>query len=115
MEKVLSFARPIKGTIFWGLELDFSGKNLGPVCEGDHVDWSFTDARGERHTGTCGVPYCHREMVRAPVINWTLAKWPEDMPRSAIGREVTFTYYSRGGDPSAEMQVHSASSVVRES
>ena len=115
VDHVLSFARPVKGVVFWGLELNFGGKNLGPVCDGDHVDWSFTDAHGERHTGTCGAPYCHEEMrnLRMP-FNFTLGKWPEDMPRSAIGREVTFTYYSRGGDPFAEMQVHSASAVVRE-
>ena len=116
VDHVLSYERPVIGVVFWGLELNFGGKNLGPVCDGDHVDWSFTDANGERHTGTCGAPYCREDMRNVKWhFNSTLAKWPEDLPRSAIGREVTFTYHSRAGDPAAEMQVHSVSAMVKES
>ena len=45
-------------------------------------------------------------------VSW--AYWPKDMPRSAIGRKVTFTYCSRAGDPTAEMQRHSISATVRD-
>ena len=94
--------------IFWGMTIFFYGKNLLPITEGDHVDWSFTDADGEKHSGTCGAPfiYGNPDMLGGRTdISW--AHWPDDMPRSAIGRKITFTYCSRAGDSAAEMQQHS--------
>ena len=116
LESIVSDEKPAgKGKIFWGMTISFYGMNLLPILEGDRVDWSFTDANGEAHSGTCGAPFIPNPMFvqgNRTTVSW--AHWPEDMPRSAIGRKVTFTYCSRAGDPTAEMQRHSISATVRD-
>ena len=114
IDSIVSEEKPVGGgKIFWGLTISFHGKNLLPIVEGDSVEWSFTDATGEAHSGTCGAPFIPHPMFvmgNRTTVSW--AHWPEDMPRSAIGRKVTFTYCSRAGDPAAEMQRHSISATV---
>lgn len=114
LDNIVSEEKPVGGgKIFWGLTISFHGKNLLPIVEGDSVEWSFTDATGEAHSGTCGAPFIPHPMFvmgNRTTVSW--AHWPEDMPRSAIGRKVTFTYCSRAGDPATEMQRHSISATV---
>lgn len=104
-----------RGEVTWGEMVCFWGKNLIPIINGDYVTWRFTDADGKEQSGQC-IPYARKDIVGRSRKKWEFMfiDWPEAMPRSAIGREVTFTYYSRGGEPTAEMQVHSVSAVVKE-
>ena len=104
-----------RGVIKWGDAVCFWGRNLKPIIGGDYLTWRFTDAEGVEHDGRC-TPYVREGIVDKGRKKWDILfiDWPEDMPRSAIGCEVAFTCHSRAGDPSAEMQEHSASAVVRE-
>ena len=115
LKRVMTPENHKPGVIHWGLELCFTGKNLLPVGEGDYMDWSFTDADGKEHAGTCDIRSCSGEnRPSQKLVDSMFAPWPEDLPRAAIDRKVTFTYHSRAGNPTAEMQSHSVSAVVRE-
>ena len=115
LKRVMTPENHKPGVIHWGLELCFTGKNLLPVGEGDYMDWSFTDAGGEQHAGTCDIrSRREKDKTSSSGVDALYAPWPEDMPRSAVGREVTFTYHSQAGSTTAEFQAHSASAVVME-
>ena len=102
------------GEFYWGATLLFYGKNLAPILKDDQVEWSFKDENGVAHSGTCGRPFQSDNAIEAQRTDIAWAHWPEDLPRSAIGRRVTFTYCSRAGDPAAEMQRHSISAILRD-
>ena len=115
LKRVITPQSHRSGVIHWGLELCFQGKNLLPIGEGDYMEWSFTDANGEQHVGRCDIQSCRgKDSTSSRNVDSMFAPWPADMPRTAVGRKVTFTYYSRAGNPSAEQRSHSVSAEVSE-
>lgn len=85
--------------ILWGYDITMAGYGMRPVLPGDELTWSFVDAQGMEHSGTCGQPI--DEWPNDKTVDGyfcvNTAKWPQDMPRSAIGRKIKFTIKTRAG------------------
>jgi hypothetical protein len=115
IEQAYSRHNPVRGKtlLYWGDAVTFQGKNLAPLTDGDYFSWRFIDAAGNEQYGQCQ-PYLEEHAKLSGRTDVVYIDWPATMPRSAIGRKVTFTYHSRAGDPSAAMQEHSIDAEVAE-
>ena len=87
LESIVSDEKPAgKGKIFWGMTISFYGMNLLPILEGDRVDWCFTDANGEAHSGTCGAPFIPNPMFvqgNRTTVSWQRCKGTRSPRQSA--------------------------------
>ena len=83
--------RPQYGGLGFGHDISVVGKDLD-LLEGDSATWKVA-LGGQTLSGEFTV------LENDPI--HLLLKWPEAIPRSAIGCKLEFTLASRGGNPEA--------------
>ncbi len=87
--------------IGFGRRILVIGEGICPVCKGDTLSWSWTDASGEVHSGECE-NLCDAESTIEPrKEECVYAGWPADLPEAAIGSKVRFTLSTHAGNPDA--------------